>query len=352
MNTSKMDFTDPGYNQREVMAGLKPALPMPQLKDLELMIKRFAPVISFCSEDELIPVNAEFYLQKSWLVNSVSKNKITAGLTGFPGLSENGNPYYLEPLENITLRQLPAKTYVHAKPYKEIYTDLQYWFLYNGRNSATASVKWLIDETIKGYEGTVNLDPLGKLCGAWERITVRVNNDTGEAEQVYFPQHGKGVWRPIGQVQRRGTQVLVYAAKGSGTFFPDAGMNTPEKVRFNLYSSQLDFCIRHETGNAAEINFSKSCELISADYLRENKPGEPFWLNFRQHWGNPNPDHLSVSVIKRLVPVMFGKSLEFLLSKDLLDELVTYLLLYFTQEAKTASLAPKSRKCWQGEETD
>jgi hypothetical protein len=94
------------------------------------------------------------------------------------------------------------------------------------------------------------------------------------------------------------------------------------------------------------------CELIAATYKGESFMQEPLWLEFLQHWGAPEPDYLTHSTIKRIVLSTFGKTLEFLLSRNILDDLVQYLLLHFTKQAVQRTLAPKSRKCWMGDETE
>ena len=350
MELPKRNFGDTIFIGQTVTANPERLNKAPDLDELEILAKKFAPVINFHNNAEVLPVNAENYFRSSWLVNGDDKSKVPAGNTGFPGHTEQGPCFYLEPNDaNKAVHQSP-RAYVHARAHNGTHTDLQYWFLYAQTGFATAGVKWLIDETIKGFDGKIHLDPLGKFNGTWEWITIRINNQSREAEQVYFPQRGNGKWYPVNQVTRKGSQVMVFASRDNGSFFPTTIFNSTENTRFNLYSSQLDFCIHHEIGKGLEIDFAGSSELISADYLRQNKPSEPFWLNFRHHWGNPNPDYLSVAVVKRMVPAMFGKSLDFLLSRDLLDEVVNYLILYFREQGSMASLAPKSRNCWGNNE--
>jgi len=134
---------------------------------------------------------------------------------------------------------------------------------------------------------------------------------------------------------------MIFASRNGCTFYSQPGLHSTEKVRFHLFSSELEFCMRHETVSGKQMNFSGSCELISADYLDSEKPAEPAWLNFQGHWGQPHPDYLNASTIRRMVLSTFGKTLEFLLSRDILDKLVNHLQSYFAFECQLKSLAPK-----------
>ena len=321
------------------------------LQALEQLIKKFAPIVYF-HEDGFTPMAVEEYLQKSCLVNGPAKSRVPATPAAMAALSWSNSGFYLEPKEGGGLPGAKAaiKTYVHVKEVDNTHTDLQYWFFYAQTAKVSATLKWLIDGTIKGYEGMLDLDPLGVLNGCWQRITVRIHNATQEAEQVYFS--GISSWLGIGQLQRRGSQVLAYASKSKGSFYPAAESYLNEKVKFNLYSSQLEFCLQQETGSGKELDFSVACELISAGHLGGDKPAEPLWLNFRGHWGPPSPDYLAVPLVKRLVLSTFGKPLEFLLSGDILGELVNYLRQHFSKECHHASLGPRERACWEGGETE
>jgi|GEM_PF-2547536 len=349
MNPPKRDTGKTGFKEL-VVPDTETYPAAPGREELELLVKQFAPLLVFHAEEQYFPSSVEWYLQKTWLVNSVSRNRVPADLAQPPAGLEKGRVYYLEPKEGANLLRQEdriAKTYVHAKAHGT-YTDLQYWFFFAQTGSASAGVKWLIDE-IKGHEGKIDLSPLGKCNGAWERITVRINNATHKADKIYFPQGGEGAWVLAEKVQKKGNQPLVYVSKNECSFYPEPGLKQAEKHKFNLFSSRLEFCFQAETMKGTEFDFSDSCELISANYLEEDKPEEPSWLNFYNNWGNPNPEYLTVSAIKRMVLSTFGKTLEFLLSRDILDELVKYLLSCFTDQSGFRSMAPKAKKCWEEE---
>lgn len=346
-NTGYISFKE--YCFLESAADIK----APDRKQLEELIKKFAPFVSFNSEEGCMPVSVEWYLQKAWLVNGGTSSRIPATLTNLPVGANNANKYYLEPKEGATLLQggekVPFKTYVHAKVHNKTHTDLQYWFFFASTGAVSATIKWLIDD-IKGHEGKINLNPLGKSSANWEKITIRVNNTTLEAEQVFFSQCGEGLWLPYSRLQHNNGRIKIYASKNGSAFYPDEGVKHSEKLRFNLFSSRLEFCFRDETGGDKLVDFAESCELISADYLGEHKPQEPLWLNFYNNWCNSKPEHLTASSVKRIVLSTFGKTLEFLLSRDILDQLVNYLLSYFTNECRYKSLTPKAVKCWHKED--
>lgn len=322
------------------------------LRELKQLVKKFAPIICFHPAEEFMPVSVDWYLQKVSLVNSQKKTRIPAYDHLLTETRGNAGKYYLEPESGVSMfgSESQIKAYVHAKARNAVYIDLQYWFLFAETDRGGAQLKWLIDGIIKGYEGKIDLDPLGRINGVWERITVRINKISGEAEEVFFPQSDKGTWVPFDKVQKKGRQVVAYLSADNCTFYPGVGTFLSEEASFDLYSSRLDFSIQHESGKGREVNFSPFCELVSANYLEENKPVEPFWLNFKYNWGNPDPDYLNVSSLKRLVPTMFDKSVEFLVSKDLLNNLVNHLLVHFREECRHKSFPPKFRPCWFGEE--
>jgi hypothetical protein len=337
-------------NVKEVLLKETPEGVCPTKEELEVLIKKYAPVIYFQEGDDCMPVTVEWYLQRAWLVNGLSRARVPATINNLPSGTENAGTYYLEPKEGTSMAKSPdeehAKAYVHVQAINTTHTDLQYWFFYGQTGPASALVKWLIDE-IKGHEGKINLNPLGKTNGAWERIAVRINNATLVAEEVFFAHGKSGQWMPFGKLQTQGTQPIVYAARGSCAFYPQPGVVCSEKLKFDLFSSRLEFCLLQETAPGFAINFSDSCELISAEHLGENKPTEPEWLKFQGHWGHPNPEYLTVSSIKRIVLSTFGKTLEFLLSRNILDELVNYLLSHFAYECRNRLLTPRFKDSWE-----
>ena len=350
MRLTKRNITQADFNGQNIDVIDKS--PISGVADLKPLIKKFAPVICFHPDEEFMPVSVEWYLKKTVLVDAHGKTKRTDTANAITDTVGRDGKYFLEPDDGVSMfgSNTPVKVYVHVKKINDIYTDLQYWFLFAETASSTAHLKWLIDGTIKGYEGSVDLDPLGRFNGIWERVTIRVNNFTGFAEQVFFPQSYKGVWIPIEEVERRGDRILVYLSKDNCSFYPKAGYHCSDKISFDLYSSQLDFCIAHESAKGNEVDFSDACEVVSAPFPECSKPLEPFWLDFKHPWGNPLPDYLSVSSMKRLVPGMFDKSNDFLCSKELVDGLAHHLAIHFTGEGRYKSLSPKFRKCWFGPE--
>lgn len=97
----------------------KAEIKAPDRKQLEALIKKFAPLISFDLFEGCMPVSVDWYLQKAWLVNSGTRSRVPATPTNLPTGADNANKYYLEAKEGATLLQggekVPFKTYVHAK---------------------------------------------------------------------------------------------------------------------------------------------------------------------------------------------------------------------------------------------
>lgn len=324
-----------------------------QLHELESLIEKFAPVICLHPEAACLPAAVDDYLHTAMLVNVIDKTAVPVTPFVLSGISQEFHNYYLEPGDDVSVQDpgQSKKTYVRVKAYGAAHTDLQYWFFYPETGSAVAGVRWLVDGTIKGYEGKLDLDPVGRFNGSWERIVVRINNATLEAEQVFFSHDAGGSWAHISKVQRRGSQVVAYASRQSGAFYPAAGVYDTRKVKLNLYSSHLEFCIQQETGHGRELDFSEACQLVSTEYPGEHRPEEPFWLSFPGCWGDPVPEYLNVPAIKQLVRASFGQPLEFLLSGDVLGELVNYLLIYFSEGCRSKSLGPAANTCCKEEET-
>lgn len=332
-NTSRIHFNGPQIQVDEE------SLKAPFLYELEQLIKKVAPIVCFHPDETCFPTAVENYLQKTLLVDTQPKPIFD----NIPKpLSEKQNPAYLEPKEGVRFSTNKSGTtsYVYVNTFNEEYTDLHYWFFYTQAGSSSAFVRWLIDGTIKGYDGIVNLEPLGSMNGNWQSITIRVHNGTRIAENVYFPRQGNGTWIPMEKLEQRENRVVVYAARNSYSFYPTVGSHKEQRNLFDLYSSQLELTIRYETGKGRELDFSSSCQLISATYLGSDQPEEPLWLNQEQRWTNPNPDHLSVSVLKRILPGMFGTGLAFLMSRELADQLVNYFVHYFSDQYNLSSQLP------------
>lgn len=316
------------------------------LPEFGQLINAFAPIVYFHGSELPGPALAEKYFQKARLVSRSGETRTLASVNSMADASGSGE-FYLELKEGVPggRDKSVVKSYVHVKPAGAGHLDLQYWFFYTGTGLASAHVKWLIDDSIKGYDGDVDLAPLGVYGGNWEYITVRINKTTQKVEQVFFPKADNGFWMKAEELQMRNNQVVVYASKGSFAFYPFAGTYQVAKVRLSLYSSQLEFCLQHEACEGRKMSFAGCCELVAVSAGAGQFP-EPPWLHLGYSWGNPNPDYLTTATVKRTLQATFGKTLDFLLNKDILDTLVPYLLEYFSRECRQKSMAPKQRACW------
>lgn len=321
----------------------------PSLEELKEMIRNFAPILCFQNETAALPGNVEWYLQKSWLVNDTAASRTAAwnNLTYF----EDGARYYLQLKEGVTREsyKIVPRAYVRAKNHDNTHTDLQYWFFYPFNDPATAKVKWMIDG-ITGYEGKVNLDPLGTAQGTWDHITVRINDATRVAETYFFPQREKGSWMNIYEVKRVKDQVLVYVSNNTGSLYPDKSPRQSRKITFDLHSSELEFFQEHEMGEVRSCDFSLFSNLVSVSYLPDYSPSEYSWLSYNHYWSNPRPEYLNLPNLKRILHNGFGKRFEFLLSRVIVNELGNKLLQQSFEDHTQKSLSPRFNKCWEGEE--
>ncbi|MBL7932441.1 MAG: Vps62-related protein [Bacteroidia bacterium] len=316
----------------------------PSLEELKEMVKAFAPILCFQNVLNALPGNVEWYLQKSWLVNDTAATRTVAwnNLSYF----DDGARYYLQLKEGVTRDsyKIVPRAYVRAKNHNNTHTDLQYWFFYPFNDPAALKVKWLIDG-IKGHEGKIDLNPLGTAEGTWQHLTVRINDVTQEAENYFFPQHEENPWLSSSEVKRVKNQVLVYVSNNMGSFNPSKGIKSSAKMTFDLHSSELEFYYEHEMGDVRSCDFSLFSNLVSVDYLPDYLPPECSWLNFNHHWSK-RPDYLTLSNLKQILHNGFGKRFEFLLSRDVVNELSNTLLSQNIEKHKQSSLSPKFTSYW------
>src|SRR5687767_13274563 len=111
----------------------------PNLNDLIELIKTYAPIISFHPDERFLPIPVESYLEKTWLVNAVTRDRETVSVEKIFSDERTKETFYLEPMEGVFFSsKLPVKTYVHVREHNEQFIDLQFWFLYGQTAAASA----------------------------------------------------------------------------------------------------------------------------------------------------------------------------------------------------------------------
>lgn len=319
----------------------------PDLKSLENLVKSVSPLFYYHSEEKNKISSPEIYLKKTNLVNAETNKKIKAAPFNLPQDIKEGQNYFLEleAPESITWRAEDSKTYVQARTFNQDYLDLQYWFFFANRGPASANIKWLIDDIV-AHNGRAGLKSAGSYEGDWKQLVLRVNTNSMQVEQLYFPDYKAGTWLPFAELQKNEERAVIYISRDSHNFFPDAGNYNSEPLKFNLYTSTLEFSLKHETNKGEVFDAAKAFELISAPWLDTNTLPEPAWLNMPVAWGKVNPAAFTRDEMKTLVKSSFGTALEFLLSKMVLEDIVDYLLNYFVIENKKGTTGPKFRTSW------
>jgi hypothetical protein len=317
-----------------------------ELKDL---ISTVAPLFYYHTAEEDKICSPEWYLQKSYLVNKETTKKLSGSLANSPVVLQNQNLYFVE-LQDKTLKPTQeenesAKTFISAKVHSSEVLDLQFWFFYANRGAATANIKWLIDDIV-AHNGKASLRSTGSFQGDWKELTLRVNVHSKKVEQIYFPNYKGGSWLKWEELEKSNHQAKIYISKSSHDFFPGIATHTAEILKFNLFTSSLEFALKQETDKGESFNSAHAFELLSAPFIINEKPIEPAWLNFSCPWGKLNFNEITREEMKSIIKSSFGTALEFLLSKQVLDEISDYLLNYSELENRVGVMGPKFRDTW------
>src|SRR4051812_15005040 len=99
MDLLQADNDRAGTADRQEIAAVTTA---PDLQDLEQLIRQFAPVICFHPGETIFPVAVEWYLQKVWLINGTTKDKLPAISNKLAGRMQD-DTHYFEPKNGAPL---------------------------------------------------------------------------------------------------------------------------------------------------------------------------------------------------------------------------------------------------------
>lgn len=322
---------------------------IPNRQDLDQLITTYAPLLYFHPEENYKTTSVNLYLERAYLVNNLSNSRKQASIDDLPSSPEK-NGYYLElKRPHSAFKENSAhqtKIYVRAIAKEHRTTELQFWFFFPINGSVTVSVKWLID-SIAGHNVSHMLDPLGKQEGCWRCLKMLIDNKSSEIKKVFIPQPGAGQWLDSDKFQRSGKQIILFVSKDSHFFYPEVGLNPSNLIHFDIHSTVLEFYFKNETLKGELLNCIGCCELVSAEFLEDNKPSEPTWLNYACNWGKENDIASDQTELKTLIKQAFGVKLDFLLNTSVLNDLTSFLQAFFTDKQKEISRGPKFRACWQ-----
>jgi hypothetical protein len=286
------------------------------LSDIEEVIKKYAPVMCFHSNESHLPVTPEYFLSNSTLYEySNSQEWLKQDFSLFPlplvvkspkveDLPQRMNDYtdyYLDFDSKVAPPVSPdhsviGKAYVHAtwQPGKP-YTDIQFWFLY----AQPSTIKLHVEGFIAGKkfkEEDINLPLFNGTFARWEYVTLRIDNSTKTPKSVSMSSNGKKTehwWDWMGKTEDM--HPMVYVGLGTHGNYPSVGGNyshwTQAPTQSGSRSMDLNMGIANlTTANGARLDASKQYEIVGADWLptTETKIATPKWLTYPYRWSRPD----------------------------------------------------------------
>lgn len=249
---------------------------------LVVAVDTYAPKAVFESREEFLPCSVEDFL------------KATAPAP------DNGLQIKDEGIKKGNLAN--AKAYVNIV-IGESTTDIQYWFLYGYNGPGTAYLKKLnlvyspsSPEEFGRYVsiGDFLMAPAGQHEGDWEHITVRIRNDNGEAQQVYFAAHSEGETKKHAETVKDG-MITFHASRNGHAAYASADRHYSVTKKLGL----LEFRLLDDTEKPGKAFVSRGkCVIIGAhekgrDLLKE--AGITFdWMKYTGRWGRVLTDKMGI----------------------------------------------------------
>jgi ribosomal protein L24E len=267
-----------------ITSGPAPAL---SRDDLLAAIASHAPTVKFHPQEQYLPCSVDWLLENSWLCQPSGKVQATPDNLPSTIGAPDDHKYWLE-LKNDGIKPgnlSSAVAYLRAKPApgKDDFTDISFWFCYAYNGAGTAHLFPIADR--------VALDPFGEHYGDWETCTLRINNATKALDSVYLSQHAGGEWvTNLAEFTRENGRIVVYASRNGHASYKAPGSNPSERTHLPAgwpFSGDIyDFSLINECADGGpSLDCSTRYALVSADYLGQQAPQEPAWLNFGYRWG-------------------------------------------------------------------
>nr|GLL40839.1 uncharacterized protein LOC109186445 [Ipomoea trifida] len=306
---------------------------MPNLSQIEALIKTYSPWIYFHPDDEFLPSSVDWFFENGALLYTKGQESspvtVQPGGENLPQGGDNDGAYWLDlPLtdpDRVKQGNLQNSTfYIHAKPmFGATFTDLAVWVFYPFNGPARAKVSFL----------TLKLGKIGEHVGDWEHVTLRISNFNGELKRVYFSEHSKGEWLSAAAVELQGgNKPVVYSSLHSHASYPTPGL---------VLLGGDDIGIRDDTERGdVYIDTAASFSVVSAEYLG-SAIVEPPWLNFAREWG-PKIEYdfeKELEKVERFLPGKLKEDLENII-KNIPSEVLG-------EEGPTG---PKGKDNWSGDE--
>ncbi|GAA0184727.1 hypothetical protein Leryth_018604 [Lithospermum erythrorhizon] len=308
---------------------------MPNISQLDDLIKKYSPVIYFHPDEEFFPSPVSFFFENGGLLYTKGQesNPVPIDPTGsnLPQGGSDDELYWLDmPIDDAARGKVKtgsletAGAYIHAKPtLGATCTDLAIWIFYPYNGPARAKVEFF----------NINFRHIGQHVGDWEHVTLRISNLNGELESVYFAQHAKGVWLNANEIEyQSGTKPVVYSSYHGHAAYPFQGINLIGNGNIGIRNDAAKGDRFMDTG----VNYS----IVSADYLSPPIV-EPTWLNYTRKWGPTITSDFADDLSK------FTKFLPGKLKRKFMDMFNKLPKEVMGQEGPTG---PKWKASWDGDE--
>ena len=307
-----------------------------------------APVLCLHPEEAHQIVNAEWYL-KQLLPKKSPTRRSTALDTSTIAAAYIKQQSRLKTI-SVSNKKISATPccYVHVKQGMSDCIEIQYWFLFSGKSGSTSNIRWLV-EGITAYQGKIDLNPIGCQGGHWERICIRFSKNELSPQAIFLPNAEGGEWLDYSAIHKENERPLIYVSKNNHFFYHAKGLKLIEFLKFNVFSSTLEFSMYDECAGDKKINFKKYCSMVQSD-LHPSEITNANWLNFEGTWGNPQPNYLNATAVAGILKNAFGNHRGFLLGSSVLQKLSDFLIRYYGKDCHCKAQGPKQKNCWQGPE--
>ena len=224
----------------------------------------YAPIFYFEGEETCFPINAEFHIQNSYLLeieNSVPISMSPTGSELSTYSAEIDFTYYLDnqrgSIDNYNQIIIDSQNYENINGYTV------YYRAYNDQTTGEAVIQyWMFYAFNKGE--------LNQHEGDWEMVEIIFN--AGVPSLVAYSQHHSGQQATWSQVEKNGNNIKVYVARGSHANY------------LRSYSGKL--------GIASDIVGANGKILTPSDYTLKNLDDEE-WIDFRGRWGEVGEEESS-----------------------------------------------------------
>ncbi|XP_020587169.1 uncharacterized protein LOC110029284 isoform X2 [Phalaenopsis equestris] len=257
---------------------------MPDLSQINAVIKAYAPVIYFHPDETYLPSSVNWLFENGALLHSKSDPtnpaRLKSGGANLPQGGTNDGAYWIdlpagEEKERVKRGELSTATaYVHVKKMLGgTATDFVFWLFYPFNGPARLKIGAL----------TTGLGKIGEHVGDWEHLTLRVSNFDGELRKVYFSEHSRGEWFDSPEVEFDGegrNKPVAYASLNGHSFYAKEGLVLQG-------SEEVGIGIRNDTKKGKKMDAGERFEVVAAEDLPavEDVVVGPGWVEYMREWG-------------------------------------------------------------------